>query len=311
MAFLLPLLALFMPAPTTAAPPEYALQARQIAADTYLVEGKTEDFSPANGGHIVNVAFIVTDDGVLLIDSGPSKRFGQALRALIAGITEQPVREIWLTHHHPDHAFGTQGLAPARLGALPATIDGLRADGEAFAANLYRMIGDWAAGTEVRLPDHPLPAGERQFGHHHLRLLALDGHTAGDLAVFDQTTGVLFAGDLLFHQRAPTTPHADPGRWLAALDVLQALPARVVVPGHGPAAEGPTREAPFEQTRAWLRWLDQQLRRAAELGLTAAEVLAVPLPPELAALPLARQELTRSLAHLYRRLEEEALRRER
>lgn len=302
------LLALLVPALAAAAPPAYDLRARQIAADTYLVEGKTEDFSPSNGGHIVNVAFIVTGDGVLLIDNGPSKRFGEALRELIARLTPQPVREIWLTHHHPDHAFGGQAFPDARLAALPATRDGLRDEGEAFAGNLYRLIGDWASGTEPRIPETTLSAGERTFGGHHLRLLALDGHSAGDLAIFDETTGVLFGGDLLFHHRAPTTPHADLPRWLAALDSLQALPARVVVPGHGPTAEGATRDTPFAQTRAWLRWLDQRLRHAAQQGETAAEILAAPLPKEFAALPLARQELARSLAHLYRRIEEEALR---
>lgn len=302
------LLALLAPSLATAAPPSYELHARPIAADTYLIEGKTEDFSIANGGHIVNVAFIVTTDGVLLIDNGPSKRFGEALRALIARITPQPVREVWLTHHHPDHAFGSQAFPDARLAALPATRDGLRDEGDAFAGNLYRLIGDWASGTEPRIPPATLSAGERTFGSHRLRLLALSGHTTGDLAIFDETTGVLFGGDLLFHQRAPTTPHADLPRWLAALDTLQALPARVVIPGHGPAAEGATREAPFTQTRGWLRWLDQRLRRAAQQGESAAEILAAPLPPEFAALRLARHELTRSLAHLYRRIEEEALR---
>ncbi len=63
------------------------------------------------------------------------------------------------------------------------------------------------------------------FGGHDLRLLALTGHTGADLAILDQSTGVLFAGDLVFYQRALTTPNS-PGLavWLADIDTLQALP---------------------------------------------------------------------------------------
>jgi hypothetical protein len=40
---------------------DYALKPRQIAEDTWLLEGSTDNFAKANGGNIVNTAFIVTD----------------------------------------------------------------------------------------------------------------------------------------------------------------------------------------------------------------------------------------------------------
>lgn len=48
-----------------------------------------------------------------------------------------------------------------------------------------------------------------------------------------QKTGVLFAGDLVFYQRALTTPNS-PGLsvWLADIATLQALPWTLIVPGH-------------------------------------------------------------------------------
>lgn len=292
-------------APLAAEPPAqeiltYALQPRQVAANTWVIVGRTEDFSRSNGADIVNTAFIDTGDGVLVIDTGATLRYGKALRAAIASVTKAPIRAVWITHHHPDHFLGNQAFADVPIAALQQSIEGIRTEGNAFAENVYRMAGDWAKGTEVLAPQQVLVAGERQVGRHHFRLFALAGHTAADLAVFDQTTGVLFAGDLAFHDRAPTTPHADIKRWLASLDTLAALPYKVLVPGHGTPT---TDDRPLAQTRRWLTWLDATLARAASEGLDAAEVLALPMPDELARLPLARSELTRSLAHLYRQME--------
>lgn len=56
---------------------EYRLQPRQIAEDTYLLEGATENFDKRNGGNIVNTGFVVTDSGVVVIDTGPSRRYGK------------------------------------------------------------------------------------------------------------------------------------------------------------------------------------------------------------------------------------------
>lgn len=287
---------------------DYALQARQVAPDTWVVVGLREDFSRSNGGNIVNTAFVATGDGVVVIDSGPTRLYGEALRAVIASVTPQVIREVWNTHHHPDHVLGNQAFADRPIRALASTRQGLASEGEAFVANIYRMTGDWAKGTELTLPGASLQGGDLVIGQHRFRLLALQGHSAGDLAIFDETTGVLFAGDLVFNQRAPTTPHARIADWLASLDTLDVLPLKVLVPGHGEPTSGGELRRPIAETRQWLVWLDQLLREAAEQGLDPAEVAARPLPAGLATMPLARQELIRSLAHLFRQAEADALR---
>lgn len=285
---------------TTSAAADFQLTPTQVAPDTWVVIGKTEDFSPGNGGNIANAAFIDTGEGIVVIDTGSTRRYGEALRRAITTVSKAPLREIWNTHLHPDHILGNQAFGDLPIAALPATRQGIQQNGNAFADNVYRMAGDWAKGTEVLVPSGELSAGTRRIGRHNFRIMALTGHTNADLAVLDETTGVLFAGDLAFHERAPTTPHADIRSWLASLDTLAALPYRVLVPGHGL----PTHDdRPLAQTRHWLTWLDETLRRAADEGLDATEVLALPMPEDLARLPLARSELSRSLAHLYRRME--------
>ncbi|MFI8580526.1 MULTISPECIES: quinoprotein relay system zinc metallohydrolase 1 [Pseudomonadaceae] len=284
---------------------DYQLQPRQIAEGVWLVEGSTDNFAAENGGNIVNVGFIETAAGVVVIDTGPSRRYGEALRQRIEQVTGKPLLRVLLTHHHPDHVLGNQAFSDVPIAALPGTTRLLAEQGDAMAENMYRLVGDWMRGTEVVLPSEALEEGELEIGGRRLRLLALRGHTGADLAILDERSGVLFAGDLLFYQRALTTPNS-PGLdvWLADLDRLEALPWKQIVPGHGPLA---TDAAPFVQMRDYLGWLDGVLRQGAEQGAEMNELIRAPIPERFAGVSLSRYELIRSVSHLYPRYERNAM----
>ncbi|MFI8980902.1 quinoprotein relay system zinc metallohydrolase 1 [Ectopseudomonas khazarica] len=284
---------------------DYQLQPRQIAEGVWLVEGSTDNFAAENGGNIVNVGFIETATGVVVIDTGPSRRYGEALRQRIEQVTGKPLLRVLLTHHHPDHVLGNQAFSDMPIAALPGTTRLLAEQGDAMAENMYRLVGDWMRGTEVVLPSEALEEGELEIGGRRLRLLALRGHTGADLAILDERSGVLFAGDLLFYQRALTTPNS-PGLdvWLADLDRLEALPWKQIVPGHGPLA---TDAAPFVQMRDYLGWLDGVLRQGAEQGAEMNELIRAPIPERFAGVSLSRYELIRSVSHLYPRYERNAM----
>lgn len=287
---------------------DYHLAAQRVAENVYAFVGRNEDFTTTNGGNIVNTGFIVAPDGVVVIDSGPSLRYGQQMRQAIAALNAKPLALLINTHHHPDHFLGNQAFAGTPIAALPATIEGIASEGNAFAENLFRMTGDWMKGTEVLAPARALTAGVVEVAGRRLRLIALDGHTGADLAIYDETSGVLFAGDLVFNGRAPTTPHADITHWLAALERLEAVTREAgfsaLVPGHGVVSRD---AAPIRQTRAWLLWLQGAMRQAARAGLDMNEVLALPLPAEFAELPVANSEYRRSVGHLFPAAELEAL----
>lgn len=203
--------------------------------------------------------------------------------------------------------LGNQAFADVPIGALAGTSELLRQQGDAMAENMYRLVGDWMRGTEVVLPTRVLEPGVHEVGGHRLRLLALGGHTGADLAIFDEQTGVLFAGDLVFHERALTTPNS-PGLevWLKDLDTLQALPWKRVVPGHGPVASD---ARPFAQMRDYLGWLDGLMREGAARGDDMVEMIRSPIPERFASISLSRYELIRSVSHLYPRYERQRLQR--
>lgn len=290
-----------------AGPLTYGLSPVRIAEGTYVFVGGTDHFTRANGGNILNPGFIVTGDGVVVIQTGPSRRFGEEMRAAIRKVTAEPIRIVYVGNLHPDYWLGNQAFPDVPIAALPGTIDGIRREGKAITENMYRLVGDWMRGTEPVVPTHAVRGSTVMIGTHRLRLIELEGHTAADLAILDETTGVLFAGGAVFSDRTPTTPHADVAGWLASLDALDALDFRILVPNHGRVRTGADARAAIAETRDWLTWLDGTLRAAADEGRDMAELLDRPIPERFHRMSVLRAEYQRSVAHLWPAIERDSL----
>jgi len=282
----------------------YAPRCERIADGVWMVRGDDAPIAFANGGAIANRAFIATDAGTVLFDPGVSLADGEAIGALAKEVTGQAVARVYISHLHPDHALGAAAFSPEIVHALPATLADLERDGEGFSDAMYGLLAGWMKGTTLTLPQGDVRGGDVTFGGRPLRLLALRGHSGGDLALIDTATGTLLAGDLVFHDRAPSTPHADLAPWREALAVLGATDHLRLLPGHGPLDTG---GGAIAQTRDWLDWLEEALRGAVASGLTMSEAGDLPIPPRFAALKAARYELQRSVSHFYPGYEAEIL----
>ena len=284
----------------------YGLKARALADGVYVVEGAVEDFSPANGCNIINTGFITTGAGVLVINTGVSKRHGEQLRALIARTTVEPVVQVINLNLHPDYFLGNHAFADVPISATAATRTGMLREARAYEDNLYRLCGDWMKGTEARQPTQTLGPGPLRIGQREFDLREYNGHTDSDLVLIDKTSGVMFAGGLVFADRVPTTPHANLPAWLQALDRLAPLANGSVVPSHGPVHDG---SRGLQQTRAYLQWLDSSFARWAAAGWESNEVLRATPPEAFARWAAWPAEYTRNVAHLYPRYERAALQR--
>ena len=266
------------------------------------------DFLPANGCNIINTAFIATGDGVVVVNTGPSRLYGEQQRRAIAAVTPQPVRMVLNLNLHPDYFFGNQAWDGVPTQALAGSIAGMRAEGESYADNLYRLCGGWMRGTQATPARQALEPGSFTLGDHRLELRRLRGHTGDDLVLLDHSTGVLFAGGLVFADRVPTTPHADAAQWLQTLDLLAQWQRqgqfKLLVPSHGPVDRGLQGIA---QTRDWLRWLTGWMQDSAQQGLDLSEMLRAPVPSQFSQWAAQPAELHRTLAQWYPALERRAL----
>ncbi|NIC40905.1 quinoprotein relay system zinc metallohydrolase 1 [Aquabacterium sp. A08] len=288
---------------------DHGLRPRAIAPNTWVIEGAVADFGRANGCNIINTGFIATPAGVIVVNTGPGRLYGEQQRQAIARVTPLPVVRVLNLNLHPDYFFGNQAYGDVPTEALPGSIRGMRAEGQAYEDNLFRLCGDWMKGTESTPARQALQPGVFEWGGHRLELLRLSGHTDDDLVLIDHSTGVVFAGGLVFADRVPTTPHARLVDWQASLERLRqrasALPLRVMVPSHGPVH---TDLRGLEQTRDWLQWLAHTLSDSARAGLDLGEVLALPIPPRFAGWAALPAEYVRSVTHLYPQHELAALR---
>ncbi len=279
----------------------YKIQPQDLGGGCYAVVGSTDYFSSDNGGFIVNTGFIVTDEGVLVIDTGPSKRFGEEFRQVINGISgNKPIDRVIITHGHPDHYLGNQAFADTPIYSGEKTIAMIDNQGEDFTVNMYRLVGDWMRGTESVSPTHPLTTSRLELGGHTITVMSLEGHTEQDQLVYDETCGVVYAGDLVFNQRTLATPHADIEKWKDSLMLLQTLRFDKLVPGHGPVSDS---KEPMEQSLAYLEWLETVLIDAYSDGFDITEVMEIPIPKEFRRFALARDEFRRTVQNLYPAIE--------
>jgi len=239
----------------------------EVKPGVWMVQGASALGSPANRNFISNAAFVVTPEGVLVVDALGSPALAQELVAAIARITPQPIRHVVVTHYHADHIYGLQVFK-----ALGATITAHQ-DGRAYLNSDTATLRLQASRQELapwidertqlvaadRWIDRPttLTLGGVDF----LLQPAGPAHTPEDLVVMLPRQGVLIAGDLVFRGRVPFVGQADSGRWIEALNRLLAHPVETIVPGHGPAST--SARADLLLTRDYLQHLRLTMGEAA------------------------------------------------
>jgi glyoxylase-like metal-dependent hydrolase (beta-lactamase superfamily II) len=241
------------------------MRAQQVAPHAWFVQGDSALGSRGNRNFISNAGFVVTKDGVVLVDALGSPALARELLKTIAAITPQPVKLVILTHYHADHVYGAQVFKDAGATIVAHGLGRGYLESETARLRLKASIdqGLTESGTRLVAADTWL-AGSASFDVGGTRFEAMQvgpAHTVEDLAVYVPSEGVLFAGDLVFRGRVPYVGDADSRRWIESLDRLLALPAAVIVPGHGPDSTQP--RADLQLTRDYLAYLRQAMGRAA------------------------------------------------
>ena len=164
-----------------------------------------------------NSTFLVSDQGILVVDTGLNPQEGRKLLEEIRKISQAPVRWIVNTHYHPDHRGGNSVVGPEAVvisTAFTRTKAGSAAAGYALNETLRaRGVTLYVGGHEVRIY-HPGPA-----------------HTLGDAVVYFPDQHAIATGDLFLTNSCPAMDDGDMENWIVALDEMLALPVEHGVPG--------------------------------------------------------------------------------
>jgi glyoxylase-like metal-dependent hydrolase (beta-lactamase superfamily II) len=259
-----------------------------------------------------NAGFIVTREGVVVVDAEASPAAGETLLRTIRSVTSRPIRWLVLTHHHPDHHFGAIVFrkAGARVIAHPDTRT-LASEGgpDEEVINWIRVVGlDAMRGFEFAdTPDRPVTASDtlRLGGRTIVVFSPGPGHTPGDLMVWLPAERVLFAGDILIEDGVTMMVDGSAPALLGALARIDSLAPRVVVPGHGAIPAVPADLV--QRTRNYVTQLRTEMRAAVERGVPMQRALSSLPPPDENRPVSLNSRLRRNAARVYVEEEKEAL----
>lgn len=251
------------------------LSVREIAPGVYAHQAPITAMDAASGGDISNNGFIVGDEAVAVIDTGGAPIIGERLKKAIETITDKPIRYVINTSEHPDYIFGNNAFAGPGITFvghknLPRS---MAVRGPHYIHTLRRDMGEaLMKGVELIPPTLLVDIGknrELDLGHRIIDLRAWPMMaTDCNLTIFDTKTKTLFTGDLVYLQHIPVIDGSVLG-WLKAMPWLAAIPARFVVPGHGPV--GVDWPQALAAEKAYLAKLTADLRGLIDRGADIAQ----------------------------------------
>ncbi len=247
---------------------DLSLQPVPVAPDVYAVVGDLAGQTYENDGLNNNLGFVVSDAGVLVINSGPSARVARALHAAIRKITTQPVK--WVVNvNSQNHYWLGNGYFKSLGATILASNEAERVMRKMGAQQLEAnktLLREKADGTVLAYPTE-LTADRRELklGKTTVQLLHFGpAHTPGDLAVWLPQQKILFAGDIVYTERLlAVIPIGNSANWVQAFDKLAALNPKTIVPGHGRPA---TIDVARRDTRDYLSFLRAEAKRILDAG---------------------------------------------
>ncbi len=210
----------------------------EVIPHVWSAIGATAPPTYENSGHNNNLSFIVTGDGVTVINAGASRLLAKALHDEIKKITDQPVKLV-INENGQGHAMLGNGYWKEQGVPILAHEDAATAfdeDGGQSLERHERILKEKAEGTELVGPTETFSdKREIKMGSFTIEVLNLGpAHSPGDTMVWLPEQKLVIAGDMAFHERMlPIFDDTDTAAWLETWEEFEALGAVYVIPGHG------------------------------------------------------------------------------
>ena len=234
----------------------------EVIPNVWTAIGATGPPTYENTGHNNNLSFIVTSEGVIVINSGASASLAQALHEEIKQITNQPVVLV-INENGQGHAMLGNSYWYDQEVSIIAHEDAAHEFSENGAQILERMQNynrEKAIGTRLVSPTKTFADKHIiKLGNKVIEVLYLGpAHSPGDISVWLPSEKLVIAGDMAFHERLlPIFPETNTAEWLETWENnFEKLHAVYVIPGHG----HPTNMAQIRRyTRDYLIFLREKL----------------------------------------------------
>ncbi len=254
----------------------------EVIPGVFSAIGATAPPGYENAGHNNNLSFIVTGDGVVVVNGGAAYGLAKALHDEIKAVTDQPVKLVFNENGQGHAVLGNNYWAQQGV-PIVAHVDAaheVEENGGSLLESMKAYNGDQADGTEVQVATETFDDEYIvQMGGFRIEARYLGpAHSPGDIVIWLPEQSLVIAGDMAFHERMlPIFADTITADWIETWDTaFEPLGATYVIPGHG----HPTNMAQVRRfTRDYLIYLRAKIAAHLEAGGGLAEAYYVDQTP--------------------------------
>jgi cyclase len=220
-----------------------------------------------------NNTWVVFEDYVVVIDANFPQGADEVIQA-VKKTTDKPIRYVFDTHHHGDHAYGNAVFAKIGAGVIAQAncarllrLNGPKEFAEAGKGpNGRKDVADSALKVPNVVFDDKLVLDD---GTQRIEFLYLGhAHTAGDAVAYLPKHKVLCTGDACVNGAYNFLGHSDTASWIRVLERMQQLDVKLVCPGHGPLAGKDL----FETQKRYFVELRKEVQKGIDAGKNGEEI---------------------------------------
>lgn len=227
-------------------PPVKDIKPKQVSKRVWLIYSPDSFPTPENRGMMCNITFVVTQKGVVILDSGASVQIGEMVLRMIKTVTPKPVIAVFNSHYHGDHWLANHAYADAYPGlpiySLAENISRIKgAEGNLWRGLMERWTNQATAGTKIVPPNTEVKHGQvMDFGDTTLKMHFYGtAHTPCDLTVEVVEDRVTHIGDIAMENRIANIDDGSyPGTFKYYKELEKAAGDQLWLPGHGNPGKG-------------------------------------------------------------------------
>ena len=254
---------------------EQKLSLKKVTNNVWSIVGPLTNRNKENLGNNATFGFVVTDEGVVLVDSGGSLVGAKRIHKLIQSVTKKPIRYVINSGGQDHRWFGNDYFSS--LGAKIISSEAAKKDHKARSNSQWTMLegrigSEGIKGTKEKFADilfkenYAFSLGKTKFEIYHRG----QAHTPGDAFIWLPQTKVMFTGDIVYTERMlGIGEQSNSKSWLHVFNSMAAFKPKHLIPGHGSPT---TLEVAIKDTGNYLSYLRNSISLFIESGGGAHEI---------------------------------------
>jgi len=263
------------PLVVSAASNKQDLVLKKVTSNIWSIIGPLTNRTKENLGNNATFGFVVTEQGVVLVDPGGSYKGAKKLHDIIKTVTKQPIRYVINTGGQDHRWFGNDYFSS--LGAKIISSEAAKKDHKARVGMQWTMLETLIGkkgvkGTKEKFADITFKDDYKfSLGNVNFELYFRgQAHTPGDIYIWLPQSKVMFTGDIVYTERMlGIGDQSNSKSWLRVFNSMAAFKPKHVVPGHG---DPTTLKVAIKDTGRYLSFLRETIALFIENGGGAHEI---------------------------------------